>query len=242
MSDVTGTEEEVVVIEPTVEPTPDEAPALTDEQLAAALGVDVEYLKEVKPQIKNLNGFYGKVNKKNVELIEAQRALEARAVTPTAPTVADDDDDIELDEKSQRVLKRFIEQQMAPFANTVKATVEAEMGTVIEQFAEANSTIDPTRVDDVMSELGLWDSSKTPAALKKNLERAKRIVAAESFDPEAAAEKLAAERLKGAVKDGERVVDVKSKRAAIENPRDENSIIVDQDIPWYKRMEAFSKE
>lgn len=240
MSDEITTEVET---EPTVEVVAEEVPALTDEAIAAALGVDVEYLKEVKPQLKNLGGFYGKVNKRNVELIEAQRAAEARAVTPTPAVAAtDDDEELELDEKSQRVLKRFIEAQIAPFTQTVQASVETEMGTVIEAFADANPTVDAMRVDELMTELELWVASTTPAKLKKNLERAAKIVRAEAFDPEAEVGKRTAEKLKDAVKDGERVVDVKAKRTAIEHPRSESDIVLDKDIPWHKRMDAFSKD
>lgn len=229
MTDEITTEE----VTETPQDTTPTAPELTDEQVAAYLGVDTAYFAEAKGQIKNLDGFYAKVNKRNMELVEKQRALEAQAA---APAPASDDDDVELDAKSAAVLRKFIENEFAPVFQTLAQQNHDAAGQVIEEFSATHKDVNPAEVDDIMTEMGLWDASTTPAKLKKNLERAYKIAKAQAFDPEAEAERIAAERLKGAVKDDEEVIEVKKKRGSVPAPRDEDAVLADSNVSWVDKL------
>ncbi len=237
MTDEITTEE---VTTETPEQTPEAAPALTDDQIAAALGVEPDYLAEVKGQIKDLNGFYAKVNKRNMQLVEQQKQLEARASTPaSAPAAAEDD--IELDEKSAEVLRKFIQREFSPLINTVQQQNVEAAQSVIEDFAKQNPNAPHTRIDEIMDELGLWELSDTPAKLKKNLNRALKLAKADSFDPEAEAAEIAAKKLQAVTEDGSEVVEVKKKRGSVPATRSEDEILADPNIDFFTKMAMLNK-
>jgi hypothetical protein len=217
-------------------------PELTDEQIAAALGVEVDYFQEVKGQINDLHGLYKKVNEKSRQLADEQRKREAESKTTPAPSAEDDDEDIELDEKSQRALDRWFQKHYGSVLTTVQQQKTEAMSTVIDDFGAKYPDADHLSINAIMDELGLWDVSDTPAKLKKNLERAKKISEAEKFDPEAEAERIAAERLKSKVKDGEEVVEVKKKAGTVPKARSEAEILADQSIPWFEKEKLLSQK
>lgn len=214
-----------------------ETPAITDEQIAEALGVEPDYFKEVKGQIKDLSGFYAKVNRRNMDLITKEREQAAKPVlTPTT-----DDDGEVLDEKSQRILRKFIEAEIAPVLSSVQSSVAEDMGEVAEVFAKTHTDISPAKIDAIMEEEGLWDLSRTAPKLKKNLERAYKLAKADLLDTDAEIERRVAERLKDSVKDGEEVVGVKPKRTSVTEPRSEADILADDSIPAHKKWELLNK-
>lgn len=222
------------------EPTPEqvtEAPAtpeLNDELVAQYLGVDPEFFsKEVKPQTKGLDKLYAKLNRERAEQ-GRQKVVEAPAA------VADDDDDIELDARSKKVLEKFIREQIAPLQQMQQAVLTTEFENVVDEFSASHKDVPADKVDEVMEELGLWVAN-TPKQLQKNLERAYKLAKADLFDPDTEVEQRLAERLKATKDDGD-IIEVKAKRTPQAEAMSESDIIGDDDIPWYKRMEMFSKE
>ena len=216
----TSTTEAAEAAETSTETT---APELTDEQIAAHLGVDPAYFAEVKGNIQNLDKFYAKVNKRNMDLIEAQKQV------AQAPIASDDDDDIDLDESSQKVLRKFLARELAPFLNTVQATTYDAMQDTALEFAAGHTDVPPAAVDAAMEEIGGWNAS-TPAQLKRNLERAYKLAKADTSDIDAVVEAKLAERLAAVKGDGEEIVEVKPKRGTVTSPRSEAEILADPNI------------
>ena len=178
---------------PAPEPTTEAPPEFTDEQIAGALGVDVEfYTNEVKPNAKNFDKMYSKLNARAMALAEQEKAAATKPEPEPAP---EPDEDVELDAKAQKALKRFIESEFGGYFEAIQQTATASVEAVIEEFSEKAKDVDANRVTEVMDELGLW--TRNASQLKKNFDRALKLVKAESAesDLEAKAEKLAQERL-----------------------------------------------
>lgn len=178
----------------TEETTPTEAPTpqFTDEQLAAALGVDVEFFtSEVKPNAQNFNKLYSKLNQKSMTLAEREKALKESA-SAAPPSVDDDDEDVELDARAQKALKKFVEKEYGGYFSTIQEQLATSVSQVIEKFSQKASDVDANRVTELMDEYGLW--TKNSAQLEKNLDRVYKLVKAESLDVDAIAEQKAQEK------------------------------------------------
>lgn len=240
MSDETTTTKEVETETPTTEEVPTEsAPALTDEQVAEALGVDVEYLAAVKPDIQNMKAFYSKVNKRNQELIEKQKELDAKGAKPE--NKVEDDDDIDLDPQAQKVLRKFIQKEFAPLLSTIEAERTETAAAIMDDFVSEHRDVPPDKVYEAMSELGLWQSATTPTKLKKALNSAYKAAKLETTDFEAEVEKRIAERLKNLKSDDEEIVEVKGKRAA-PSGKTLGSVLDDPNATWMDQFNAFNQD
>lgn len=185
MSDEITTPAEVIETEATPEPTA-EAPATpSDEAIAEALGVDVDYLRENKSKFRDFNKFYSELNRRSMELSAKEKEV------PSAPKKDTEDDDTELDERSRRLLRKVMEDEFGDVFNLVRSTTVDAVGQVIEDFSAKHSDADPTRISEVMDELNLW--TPIPSQLKKNMEKAYKLVKAEATDVDAIAEQKAQE-------------------------------------------------
>ncbi len=226
--------DEIEVVETPAPEATDEAKAtveLNDELVAEYLGVDADFFsKEVKPQAKGLDKLYAKLNK--------ERAQQGRQQPePAAPDV--DDGEPELDERSKKLLSRFISEQIAPVIQAQQSVMQSEFENVLDTFSRDHTDVPADQVDAVMVELELWKAS-SPAQLAKNLKRAYKLAKADTFNPDAEVERRLAERLAQSKDDGSEVIEVKPKRQPQPETQDEGDIVQDGDIPWYKKMQAFS--
>ena len=208
-------------------------PELTDEQIATALGVDVEYLQAVKPEIQNLKGFYAKVNKRNQELVEAQKRLDSQ---PKEAAKVEDDDDIDLDPQAQKVLRKFIQKEFAPILSTMEQERTETAASIMDDFISDHRDVEPEKVYEAMQEMGLWQVATTPAKLKKALNSAYKYVKNETTDIDAEIEKRLAERLKSLKSDGEEIVEVKSKRTQSTGNTTVGQVIDNPNMAWPDMM------
>ena len=224
MSDetVTETDETIDVSEPTAEPTP---VALNDEAVAEYLGVDPEYFVENKKKFTDLQGLYKKLNTERMKQAAQEKEMPYQAPTP--------DEDVSLDAASRKILDAYFAEKMAPIATMQQATLADAFSETIDTFVEAHPDDDHDAIASLMEEL--YPPAKTPAQLKKNMERARRVWVAEQSDPSAEAERIAAEKLESVKSKGE-VVEVKSKAKGSTKPRDVNDILEDSSIPWYEKF------
>lgn len=158
------------------------------EAAAATLGVDVDYLKENAGKLKDLNKFYSELNRKSMELAAQKKQAPAKTAAPESD---DADDEIVLDAKSRKALRKVMEEEFGDFFSLVQNTTVDAVGSVIEDFSKSHDDADPTRISEVMDELGLW--TPVPSQLKKNMEKAYKLVKAESTDVDAIAEAKAQE-------------------------------------------------
>lgn len=236
MSDEEKAVEEAVEEEETPESSEEEA--LTDAQIAQALGVDEEYLAAVKPEIQNLKGFYAKVNKRNQDLVERQKELEAKGAKP----VEQDEDDIDLDPQAQKVLRKFIQREFKPLLESIESERKESALAVMDDFVSEHRDVPPDTIYDSMEELGLWQAATTPTKLKKALSTAYKHAKTNASDPEAEIARRVAEELKKLEKSGEEVVEVKGKRSGVPTgTKTLGQIVTDEDIPWFERFKAFDQ-
>ena len=229
------------VSDETTEEVTEEKVELTDEQIAEALGVDAEYLAAVKPEIKNLKGFYSKVNKRNQELVERQRELEAKGAKPQERV--EDDDDIDLDPQAQKVLRKFIQKEFAPLLSTIEAERTETAAAIMDDFISDHRDVAPDKVYEAMEELGLWQAATTPTKLKKSLTTAYKYAKTNASDFEAEVEARLAERLKSLKSDGEEIVEVRGKRAATRpGVSTAGDIANDPNISWSDLFDALQDD
>ena len=230
--------EEVItpeIDEPANEPIEDEAPKtaqeLNDEIVANYLGVDPDYLVENKGKFKDLQGLYKKLNSERIKQSQQQK------VAPQ-PVLADDED-VALDEASRKILDKYFEQKMAPLVQVQQTTLAEQFAETIDGFVEANPDDDHDAIASIMEDL--FPQAKTPAELKRNMQKARRVWLAESRDPESEAERIAAEKLEQVKAKGD-VVEVKSKAKGSIKPRSQGEILDDPNIPWFEKFKQFAGE
>ncbi len=235
MSDEITTEE--VEEEVTEQPSEEVQEALTDEQIAEALGVDVEYLQAVKPEIQNLKGFYSKVNKRNQELVERQKQLESKGAPPV-----EEDEDIDLDPQAQKVLRKFIQKEFEPLLSTIEAERTESAASLLDEFVSEHRDVPTDKLYEAMEELGLWQVTNTPTKLKRALTTAYKYVKANSSDVEAEIERRVAAQLKSLKSDDTEIVDVKAKRSAVTPTRTLGSVVDDPNMSWPEMMKALQDD
>ena len=116
MSDeMTNTAPETEEVEEQVSQPETEEASDTDELLEKFKKLDPEVLKN----IENMDEFYKRVNRKSVEAAELRKQAEAILATAQTPKGADTDDEVELDDKAQAVLRKFLQRELAPLVSTV---------------------------------------------------------------------------------------------------------------------------
>lgn len=160
---------------PTEEAVP-ETPALTNEQIAAALGVDVASLD----RLKNLDGMAKEVMREKSALGRAKKA------EADAPVSMDDEPDLTaIDPNTRKLLKAFIEQEYGPALSLPSTIVEDEVNEAIESFMDDHKDVTPEALGDVIAELeaiGAGPKKPTKRATREFLKTAYDLAKSRSLD------------------------------------------------------------
>lgn len=203
------------------------------EKLKALIADDPEILKKVE----NLHEFEKRVNKKSMEAAELRKQAESllKQAQSAPKTEASSDDDIELDDRAQAVLRKFLEKELAPVFSTIAEERKESEQAIWGDFTESHGDVPADLVVDKFYELGLDKTANTPQKYKRALETAYKAAKAENIDA------IIAERIEQELSkvkaSGDEVVAVKEKRSAIApTPESANDIINNPDIPWYEQF------
>lgn len=210
---------EEVIETPTPEAAPEEAPAITPEQVAAFLGIPVEEVDTAK----NVGELYKRANNYNREA----KAAYDKSTQPQAPaqmTPASDDDPFSaFDEATAKALRAGVEAEakklIGPIIYEQQQRKVNELQGAINDFHEAHaseSTYSYDTVVNTINELGLDvvmnNPNATASQVKKVLNTAYKFAQASTVDVEKAAEDKAAEIIAQSKAKGEEVVNIKPKR------------------------------
>ncbi len=220
------------------ETAPDDAPSIDPELLEKVKNIDPEVLKN----IENLDEFYKRVNRKSVEAAELRKQAEAiLATAQTQKGAVADDDEVELDEKAQAVLRKFLQRELAPFVNTVVEDRQDTEKRLWEKFTEEHKDVDADLIVDKFYELGFDKTATTPAKYEAALEKAYKLARAETLDVDALVAQKVAEQLANIKKDGGEVVSVKEKKSGIEpTTKTAGDIVNDDELSWVDRLRIFT--
>lgn len=220
------------------ETAPDDAPSIDPELLEKVKNIDPEVLKN----IENLDEFYKRVNRKSVEAAELRKQAEAiLATAQTQKGAVADDDEVELDEKAQAVLRKFLQRELAPFVNTVVEDRQDTEKRLWEKFTEEHKDVDADLIVDKFYELGFDKTATTPAKYEAALEKAYKVARAETLDVDALVAQKVAEQLANIKKDGGEVVSVKEKKSGIEpSAKTASDIVNDDELSWVDRLRIFT--
>lgn len=238
MSDeMTTTAPETEEVEEQVSQPETEEASDTDELLEKFKKLDPEVLKN----IENLDEFYKRVNRKSVEAAELRKQAEAILATAQAPTSADTDDEVELDDKAQAVLRKFLQRELAPFVNTVVEDRQDTEKRLWESFTEKHKDVDADIIVEKFYELGYDKTATTPAKYEAALEKAYKVARADTLDVDALVAQKVAEQLASIKKDGGEVVSVKEKKSGIEpSAKTAGDIVNDDELSWVDRLRIFT--
>lgn len=222
----------VTTEEPVTEAPTAEEPGLDPELIERIKKLDPETLKN----LDNLDEFYKRVNRKSMEAAELKKQAEALLANASSPRAATVDDDDELDEKAQEVLRKFLQKELAPvFSGLVEERKEAEQ-QVWEKFTSSHTDVSADAIAEAFYELGFDKTANTPAKYADAVNKAYKYAKANTVDLEALAEQKAAEKLAALKETGGEVIAVKEKKSAIESPsKSVMDIINDDSLPWNER-------
>jgi hypothetical protein len=140
------------------ETAPDDAPGIDPELLEKVKNIDPEVLKN----IENLDEFYKRVNRKSVEAAELRKQAEAiLATAQTQKGAVADDDEVELDEKAQAVLRKFLQRELAPLVSTVVEDRKDTEARIWDDFATKHKDVDADLIVEKFYELGFDRTATT---------------------------------------------------------------------------------
>lgn len=238
MSDeMTTTAPETEEVEEQVSQPETEEASETDELLEKFKKLDPEVLKN----IENMDEFYKRVNRKSVEAAELRKQAEAILATAQAPTSADTDDEVELDDKAQAVLRKFLQRELAPLVSTVVEDRKDTEARIWDDFATKHKDVDADLIVEKFYELGFDSTATTPAKYEAALEKAYKLARAETLDVDALVAQKVAEQLASIKKDGGEVVSVKEKKSGIEpSAKTAVDIVNDDGLSWVDRLRIFT--
>ena len=238
MSDeMTTTAPETEEVEEQVSQPETEEASETDELLEKFKKLDPEVLKN----IENMDEFYKRVNRKSVEAAELRKQAEAILATAQTPKGADTDDEVELDDKAQAVLRKFLQRELAPLVSTVVEDRKDTESRIWDDFATKHKDVDADLIVEKFYELGFDRTATTPAKYEAALDKAYKLARAETLDVDALVAQKVAEQLASIKKDGGEVVSVKEKKSGIEpSAKTANDIVNDDGLSWVDRLRIFT--
>lgn len=238
MSDeMTITAPETEEVEEQVSQPETEEASETDELLEKFKKLDPEVLKN----IENMDEFYKRVNRKSVEAAELRKQAEAILATAQTPKGADTDDEVELDDKAQAVLRKFLQRELAPLVSTVVEDRKDTEARIWDDFATKHKDVDADLIVEKFYELGFDRTATTPAKYEAALEKAYKLARAETLDVDALVAQKVAEQLASIKKDGGEVVSVKEKKSGIEpSAKTAGDIVNDDGLSWVDRLRIFT--
>ena len=238
MSDeMTTTAPETEEVEEQVSQPETEEASDTDELLEKFKKLDPEVLKN----IENMDEFYKRVNRKSVEAAELRKQAEAILATAQTPKGADTDDEVELDDKAQAVLRKFLQRELAPLVSTVVEDRKDTEARIWDDFATKHKDVDADLIVEKFYELGFDRTATTPAKYEAALDKAYKLARAETLDVDALVAQKVAEQLASIKKDGGEVVSVKEKKSGIEpSAKTANDIVNDDGLSWVDRLRIFT--
>lgn len=216
----------------------EDAPSIDPELLEKVKNIDPEVLKN----IENLDEFYKRVNRKSMEAAELQKQAEAILATAQARKGADaDDDDVELDEKAQRILNKVIDKrlrdELSPFISNIVEERKDTESRIWEDFTSKHKDVDADKIAEKFYELGFDKTATTPAKYEAALQKAYKVAHAETVDIDAIVAQRVAEQISSIKKEGGEVVSVKEKKSGIEPaPKGATDIVNDGDLSWVDKL------
>ena len=224
--ELTETTPEEVPAEEATEAPGTEAPSdeLPAEIIELVKSVDAEVLKNVK----NLDEFYKRVNRKSMEAAEMMKKAEALLHTQPQTPTGSDDDTPDLDENAQKVLRRFLEKELGPVFSTLVEERRDSNQEIWADFTGAHTDVPADVIAEKFYELGFDQTANTPVKYKHALEKAYKLAKAETVDIDALIEERVAERIKDVKKEGGDVVAVREKRTPIEPAPKSDAATIEQ--------------
>jgi hypothetical protein len=139
------------------------------------------------------------------KIAREKRELEAaRAVAP-----ADDDD--EFDPEAMKVLEKALAK--TPYAQSLQNLYVDMAETELQRYAEANK-VDPDVLRDTIADSGLLaGGAPSLRGVQSAIKKAHKLIQADSFDPEKAAEEAYKKALERIKEEGIAIEDIKPNRA-----------------------------
>lgn len=223
------------IVETTEATSEVEKPALSKEDIAAALGVDVSDLDK----LGKLKTWERDLNRTSSELGAFKKAQETKK--------ADEDDVPELDESSKKALRKYLTdtigvdiEALAYAANFAKSQTVDSLQETVSDFFAANKDFSEDEIFGVLQELPAMPTDLKAKDAKKLLGFAKDIVAFRRKAKEPEADKVIekAEELIEA-KSGEQVVSVKKKATPHDAKKSLEDLAAEEGNFWDK-IAAFS--
>lgn len=231
----------IVTEEPAIEaPEAPAQPEVDPDILALAAkmqGIDPEVLKEME----NLSEFKKRVNRKSMEAAEMLKQAQAALATAPTPAVAEDDD-AELDDAAQNVLRKFMQKEFAPVLSTIIEERKETNQKLWEDFTNKHEDVPSDAIAEAFYELGFDQTANTPAKYAAAIEKSYRYARANTVDVDALAEQKAVEKLAALKQGGGDVVAVREKKSGVEpTPVSDADVIENPDMPWDKMFKFLNR-
>jgi hypothetical protein len=235
MSDIFTEEVAEEVAEEIVQPE-EEVVALTEDQVATYLEAQgIDYKKA-----KNLSAWEKDTNAKASDLGRIAKELEA-ARESSKPA-----EENTLDADTQKELKAALKAvglDVDSITNALKiaqTTVDEGREEAFESFVAAHDDVEPSKLIGSLIESGHDPAKLTPAALRRELNRAYKVIKADELDPEAIAKKAVDDYIAGLSKKGvkpDEVVEVKKGRGSAAGAhRNLDDVVDDPSVSFFDKM------
>lgn len=239
------TEDETEVAEATEETTDTqpEQEAPTPEQIAQEW-LKAQGIEDFDPKkVRNLTQWERDLNKKSSELGSMAKVIEA------APAVKQDEDDA-LDPETAAELKKALK-AIGLDADEIQSAIKLSRTAVDEgreeaftSFIESHDDVDPADLIGELMESGIDPNSATPAQLKRELNKAYKVVKAAKLDPEAIKKQAIADYIAGLADKGAKPADVvevkKGRGSAAGAHRDIDQVVNDPSVSLFDKFDALA--